>query len=230
MAIYTPRGLKVRVPVPYAFGLMARLYPQVSAFRILKTTEGLDHVPGVLSFIAAIVALLLGWPPIQVGLAVTGATLLGTVASAMGLVFPGLVHLATAVSYVSGYGLFNLVVVVVGALTAGWYGPIAYVVGKAVGFVLAWFVESWQCARLHRLTGMHLTASEQSFLNAYRLHASRHGTTTNIDLTDAETERENWQTCYADLAERWPEVVSRFEMDAASWPCQDCGVACDNGT
>jgi len=211
--MYTPRGLKIRIPVPCAFGLMARLYPQVSAFRVLKTTEGLDHIPGVLSFLAAILAFLGNGSSAGVTLAIAGACFLGTVVNAIGLVVPGLVHIGTAASYITGYGLFNLAAIAVGAITMGWRGPVAYIVGKVAGCLAAQVVEWWQCKRLYRLTGLNLTASEQCFFNAYRLYASRLGITTNVELADAEIRPESWRPCYADLAEKWPAVVSRFAQD-----------------
>ena len=45
MPIYTPRGLNIRVEIPYAFALMARLTPQVEPVAVLKTTEGLEFKP-----------------------------------------------------------------------------------------------------------------------------------------------------------------------------------------
>lgn len=40
MALFTPRGLKVRLPMSYAFALIARVYPRSDAFRVLQLTEG----------------------------------------------------------------------------------------------------------------------------------------------------------------------------------------------
>ncbi len=40
MAIFTPTGLKTRLSVDYAFGLMARLFPKITPFKFLKTIEG----------------------------------------------------------------------------------------------------------------------------------------------------------------------------------------------
>lgn len=72
MTIITPRGLKVRIPVPYAFALMARLYPEVSPFRVLKTTEGIESIPGMLAFTFGITAIVNHFPPLHVAYAVFG--------------------------------------------------------------------------------------------------------------------------------------------------------------
>jgi len=107
MAIYTPRGLKIRIAVPYAFGLMARLHPKVTPFRILKTTEGIESLPGMLAFIAGIIAFALHLPPLQIVLIVAAIQLVGKLINAFGLyIVPGLVNLGTLFSYISGYGIY----------------------------------------------------------------------------------------------------------------------------
>ena len=67
MAIFTPRRLKVRLPTDYSFALMARLYPRVGAFKVLKTVEAIEHIPSVLAFCVAIVLFA------EAGLGITGA-------------------------------------------------------------------------------------------------------------------------------------------------------------
>lgn len=77
MPIYTPRGIKIRIAVSYAFGLMTRLYPEVSPFRILKTTEGIESLPAMFAIISGIIGFLMQLPPLQIGLAAGIAQLLG---------------------------------------------------------------------------------------------------------------------------------------------------------
>ena len=77
MAIYTPRGVKIRTSVPYAFGLMARLNPKVTPFRILKTTEGIESLPGMLAFIAGMVGFSMHLPPLQIALVIAACQLAG---------------------------------------------------------------------------------------------------------------------------------------------------------
>ncbi len=59
MALFTPRGLKVRLTKAYAFALMARVYPRTDAFRILQLTEEVENLPDTATYIAAM-ALFLG--------------------------------------------------------------------------------------------------------------------------------------------------------------------------
>ena len=63
------------------------------------------------------------------------------------------------------------------------------------------------------MTGQALTASEVNFFNAYRLHASRVGVTTDIDLSDGETQEDQWRPTFAAFAAEWPQVAQRFTID-----------------
>ncbi len=67
MAIFTPRGLKIRLPVDYAFALMARLYPKVDAFKVLKTTESLELIPSVITLLTGLVCFYLRLPAFEIG-------------------------------------------------------------------------------------------------------------------------------------------------------------------
>lgn len=214
MAIYTPRGLKIRIAVPYAFGLMARLDPKVNPFRVLKTTEGIENLPDMLAFIAGIIAFIIRLPPLYIGLAVAGAQLTGALINLFGFyVFPGLVTVSTLFSYIHGCGILLLASLVVGLVFAGWQGALAFFLGKLIAGIIGYGVEFWQIGRYHKLTGHAFTSSEVHFFNAYRLHASRIGVTTDIDLSDEEMEQEHWGPIFEDFAMKWPEVVARFTLD-----------------
>jgi len=214
MAIYTPRGLKIRIAVPYAFGLMARLDPKVTPFRILKTTEGIESLPGMLAFAAGMITFAMKLPPLHIGLAVGAAHLLGVVINVCGLyLIPGLVALATLYSYIAGYGVFFVTTLVVGFVFCGWHGVLAYLVGKVSGVLVSQLLEYWQTSRYYKLTGHPFTASEVHFFNAYRLHASRVGVTTGIDLSDDEMQEDHWSSTLEAFAMEWPQVAQRFTAD-----------------
>jgi len=214
MAIYTPRGLKVRIAVPYAFGLMARLSPKVSPFRILKTTEGIESLPGMLAFVAGLIAFTMHLSPLKVGILVAVLQLLGIFLNLFGFyVVPGLVALATLYSYLAGYGVFFITVVAVGFLTVGWRGVLAFFIGRLMAGGTSMILDVWQTSRYHKLTGHAFTSSEVHFFNAYRLHASRIGVTTDIDLSDSELQENHWGPTFNTFAAEWPEVVQRFTVD-----------------
>ena len=214
MAIYTPRGLEIRIGTPYAFELMARLHPEVRPFHILKTTEGIESVPGMLAFITGIIMFVMRVPPLHIALAVGGAQLAGVLINLFGFyIVPGLVPLGTFFSYAAGFGVFLTVTCVVGFLFAGWQAVLAFFLGKLGAEILSQGLGVWQTRRCLRLVGHPFTASEFHFFNAYRLHASRIGAITDIDLKDDELDDHSWGPTFQDFAREWPKVVSRVTAD-----------------
>ncbi len=214
MAIYTPRGLKIRLSVNHAFALMARLYPKVGAFQVLKTTEGLESIPGMLAFVAGTTSFYLKLDPYSIGLYVLVASVVGTIITTFGLfVVPGLPRLGTLYSYISGFGILLIILAVYGFLSVGWQGVVAFFVGKLVAGVINNAIGFWNAKRIHSKIGTPLTISEINFFNAYRLHAAGLGKSTDMTVSEEELKEENWKECLEDLALKWPEVVGRFTVD-----------------
>ena len=214
MAIYTPRGLKIRIAVPYAFGLIARLYPKVSAFKVLKTTEGIESLTSIAIFIAAIICFIMKIDPLQIAVVISITYIVSVLLNTFGLfIIPGQVAIGTLYSYISGYGLLLVGIVIIGYLFTGWQGVLAYFVGNFTGWVVARAIEVIETKRYFKLTGFAFTSSERCFFNAYRLHAAKHGITTDINLSEEEEKEENWRGAFEDLSSQWPQVVERFTMD-----------------
>jgi hypothetical protein len=214
VTIYTPRGLKIRIPVPYAFGLMSRLHPKVSPFHILKTTEGIESISGMLAIIGGLIAFSMKLTPLQIGMTVFGSEIIGILVNIFGFFFlPGLVTLGTIYSYISGFGILLIVVSIFGYLLTGWQGVLAFFIGKLLARVIYYPCEYFVAKRYAKLIGHPLTTSEVNFFNAYRIHASRHGVTLDIDLKEEELEEANWGNCFEEFATEWPEIVQRFSID-----------------
>ena len=222
MAIYTPTGLAINLSVSYTFALMQRLYPKVDAFKVLKTTEGLESMPAALAFVSALVCFFLKVNYYQIALYPFVASLIGTVMTLFGLfLVPGLALLGTLYSYVSGSGILFVVLVGYGLLAIGWRGVLAFFVGRLVAGIVNTALEFWNTKRIYARHRVLLHLSELNFLNAYRLHASEtlaafpisfQEFSKRIDTTVSEEElkEENWKACFDDLALTWPEVVRRF--------------------
>ena len=75
---------------------------------------------------------------------------------------------------------------------------------------LAWKKEA---KAVFNKTGISITASERSFVHAYRLLADRFGATRSLEVTDEEMEPESWEEAFTDLTIKWPVEVSRFTPD-----------------
>lgn len=200
----------MRLPIPYAFALMSRLHPQVSAFTVLKTTEGLEYIPAALSFVTAVTCALLRLPPVHFFLAVLITESAGLIVNQLGFYsLPGLVAFGTAYSYLAGWGVLLVVAVVATFVTIGWTGVLAFFAAK----LLAWLVSQvlqWSFARKSARMGRALTFSERHFVNAYRLHAVRLGLSTDVGLGPSEENEDSWRPAFDRLASEWPQVVARF--------------------
>lgn len=214
MAIYTPRGLKIRLSIPHAFALVARLYPRVSAFRVLKTTEGLESVPDLLAMLACLASFVARAEPLQIGLYTLGAAVVGKLITLFGFyIIPGLPMLGTMYSYASGFGVLFILVAVAGFVLVGWQGVVAFLVAKLLAGIVNTVLDFTNTYRIYKQLGIAITTSQINFFNAYRLHASKLGETTDISVSDEELNEENWREAFEDLATSWPEVVSRFRPD-----------------
>lgn len=214
MAIYTPRGLKIRLSADIAFGLMARLYPRIDAFKVLKTTEGIESLPTVVAFITGLYCFIARVEPLHTGIAAFVAYLVTAVINLRGFYFiPGLVTLGTLYSYVSRFGIILIVLGVFGFFVAGWQDVVAFFVAKFLAWGVAQVLEFIETKRMFKLSGYPFTASEKYFFNAYRLHASELGVTTDIDVSEEEAKEETWRDVFTDLATKWPQVVARFTRD-----------------
>lgn len=214
MAIYTPRGLKIRLGVNYAFALMARLYPKVDAFKVLKTTEGLELIPNMLAFITGLILFSLKIDGIQMSIYVLIATVIGTIITLSGMfIFPGLPKLATLFSYIHGFGILSILIALYGFAFVGWRGVAAYFIGRILGEIINYIIGFFSTKRAHLKTGISLTSVERNFFNAYRLYASKINKTIGIDVSDEELEEDTWFECFEDFATKYPEVTRRFTND-----------------
>jgi hypothetical protein len=187
MAIYTPRGLKIRISVPYAFALMARLRPNVTAFRVLKTAEGIEYISVLFGITTAIAAFVLRLQPWQIVVAVAGANIAGWLLRRVETHFiPGVVPIATVFSYVAGYGLVLVPTLLIGIWCVGWIGALSYFVGRMAGGALSIVMMFLFKTPYDKVLGRALTTSEQSFFSAYRFHAFRIGASADVRLSNEE--------------------------------------------
>ncbi|HUW30516.1 MAG TPA: hypothetical protein VM223_02790 [Planctomycetota bacterium] len=212
MAIYTPTGLKIRLRTEYAFALMARLYPRVDAFRVLKTTEGIELVPTVEAVSIALLCFITGVPPLYTAAFVFGARVFATIRTLRRLGFATrmIVGIGTLFSYVDRFGLSTIGLAVIGFATGGWQLMVGYLSGRILGSLVSMAIEGIYVRRAFQQFGEPLTASEWHFFIAYGIHAERLGVTTNIRVSEDELDESNWRGVFLDLASKWPEVVARF--------------------
>jgi hypothetical protein len=216
MAIYTPRGLKIRLGKAYAFALMARLFPRVDAFRVLQLTEEIENLASLATFIMGVVAFSMQLEPLVIGVVVGAACLSFKLSHLFGLFIPPfklILPLSRVYSWFAGYGIFLIGLLVFGCSMVGWQGVLAFVVGRLAAGWLAGAIDLAYSKFVFKKTGICITASERSFFHAYRLLADQVGVSRSLEVTDEEMEPDNWQDVFADLMVKWPVVVSRFTPD-----------------
>ncbi len=213
MAIFTPRGLKLRLPVNYAFALMARLHPKTDAFRVLQKTEEVENLGGLAVSVVSIVVFICRVDPIMIGAVVFGTSLVFNMIHRFGFYVPPFTFLfpiSRVYSWFSGYGIYFIGVIVLGLFTVGWKGLLANFAGRALAGVVAGQINMSWGRKLFEQTGMSLTMSERSFFYAYRLEANKLGESISLDVEDHELDEEHWMPAYEHLEYEWPDVTARF--------------------
>jgi hypothetical protein len=113
----------------------------------------------------------------------------------------------------SGYGILLVALLVLGLVTVGWVGVVSFVAGRLASGLFFVVIEMIHGKRIHRKTGIAVSASERSFFHVYRLEAARLGVSTDLSVSDNELARINWEPVLQDLAVKWPEVAGRFTGD-----------------
>ena len=217
MALYTPTGLKIRLPVPHAFALMARLEPHVSPFRVLMATEGIELVPNMLRLFVALACFWYQQSFVATFLWCVLATLAGMIVNILGVHrIPGLVRLSTLYSYCNVWELCTIATVLFGIAVAGWQTALAYCLSCAAGWVLGMVEERLEerilGARTPRFCGVPLIGAERSFINAYRYYAGRAGLQDAVHMCEASiTDDIDWKGTLVRFDSTWPQVAMHFD-------------------
>lgn len=215
MAIYTPRGLKIRMKVEQAFGFIGRLYPDVTAWQVLKTTEGIASLPAAFGFITAIIILLLEQPsPIIFIIKVVLASTAGLLFELIGI-FPFRIYkVGEYYSYLAGYGVYLTIIFVLSFFVFGWMGPVLFMIAKTAAMLIEMIADPLHENYFKKRTGgMSLTLAEIAFLNAYLIYARRYNKSLRILLEPEEPYSENALTSFEQLVTSWPELARKFNRE-----------------
>jgi hypothetical protein len=205
-AIFTPRGLHVRLPTHVAFALMAQLRPKVRPSKVLATTEAIEFTPTALSKLLALAGFALQLTPAAVA-----------VLCALGRIVPNLVALAgvprgsgwTALGRLyrplAGYGLTLVAVAALGALIAGPFAAVGFLIGTLVGGIVNMLVDFLLMRRADPRFRQPLSSTERFFLDALRLHAA--GSAQRLDLEQLPVTAEDgpWRAALTDYAAEYPD-------------------------
>lgn len=221
-AIFTPRGLHVRLPAHVAFGLMAQLRPKVRPSEVLATTEAIEFTPTAVSKILALIGFVLQLTPAAVAvLTVVGRAAPNLLALAGLARRPGWLALGRLYRPVAGHGLSLVVVAAMGVLLDGPVAAVGFLAGTLVGGLINMLVDFLLMRRADPRLRQPLSSTERFFLDALRLHAERSGQELDLERvpTTAGGEDEAWRAALADYAAEHPKRAQQsFAGDAREPP------------
>lgn len=211
MAIYTPRGLKIRLSVDYAFTLMARLYPKVNAFKVLKLTEGLESLHSLITCSLGFLCFYLKLSLIEIGIIIFIASIISSLITIKGFFIPGFIQLGTLYSYISGFAILPISMIIFGYINNGWQSVIVFYVSIFVARYFRDIMKQMQLKKIYSKIDLILTVSEIIFFNAYIYYAKKLNKTIDITVSADEITKNEWMIPYEDLALNWPKIVNRFD-------------------
>lgn len=204
-AVFTPRGLHVRLPTHVAFGLMAQLRPRVRPAQVLATTEAIELTPTATSKLLALLGFVLQLsPPVILGLTILGRVVPNLLAIA-GLArhsawsVPGRLYRPLA-----GYGLTLLAVAALGIFLDGPVAALAFLTGTLVGGAVNMLADFLLMRRPDPRFRQPLSSTERFFLDALSLHAESSGQSLDLEHVPVTAGEGAWREALADYAAEHP--------------------------
>ena len=133
---------------------------------------------------------------------------------------PGVLQVSTYYSYVTGFGLFTLVLFGLGFWFVGIWGVVAYFIARLLAEGLTWRLDSYAGKKLGMQMGTNPVLADvgsmylapiKDFVSAYQLFANRYGLTTDVNVSEEELRFANWKAAWEDFVEKWPEIATRYD-------------------
>lgn len=224
MAIFTTRGLKIRLDNRYCFALMRRLYPTISAFKILKTAEGFELIKDIYILFAIIISTFLACSYWTFGIIIVCFSVLESVVEqftwrgAFIKKYNLWLNAAILFSYIDGFFIYTTLVCLIVYLKFNWYGIVTYFSAKIIAAIFDWLISLIESAIRHKQNLLHLqtlgttlTKSERNFLNSYLFYSKEKEIPLKLD--SHELDEQNWKMIYADLQKKWPVIAGRITWD-----------------
>lgn len=189
---YTPRGLKIRIPIQEAFTYLGRIYPKRTPEQVLGTAEALDHMASVLPLVG-LIGLKLDfavWATIAVAFS---GVILGKLILWFGATnfLPGIVSTSYAWSRTPWLLRVPLVLGLAYWLQ-GKRGVLIWLATIAACYIGETTLEFIAHSRRYERHGTNFSDSELAFIQAWRHHALGLGVAWDREVTDGEIETGVW--------------------------------------
>jgi hypothetical protein len=218
-AIFTPRGLHVRLPTHVAFALMAQLRPKVRPSEVLATTEAIELTPTALSKLLALLSFLLHLPPVAIAVLCALGRVVPNLLALAGVAHgPGWTALGRWYRPLAGHGVSLLIVAAVGALIAGPIAAAGFLVGTAIGGAVNMLVDFLLLKRTDTPLKQPLSSTERFFLDALRQHAERSGQSLDLEHLPVTAEDGPWRAALEDYAAEHPKRARQSQAGDSREP------------
>lgn len=221
--IVLPRGITVYLPRDYSFALIARLYPNVDAFQVLEKTQGIYRIHSAAGFIIGIICFLLVLSPIMIAILTFSITLTFFLMRLLGIfMIPGIVIIPTIYSRFTGYGIATIILIIIGLLSVGIIGTLAFIVARLLAEGVTILIENQSGKNLGIKMGANPTTAKagsmyfapvKDFINAYKLLALKYKVNIDVNVSDEELKKENWIHVWEDFKNKWPQIANRYSRD-----------------
>ena len=207
---YTPAGLEITLRVPKAFALMARLYPEVDAWKVLKTVEGLELLPSSCALVFASISIANGLSIYEISANILYGSFVGSLLKSTNLSdLPGITPFARFFSSERFFLLacwIGLLVTVLNVYNWEWVDILILGAAKLLAFVIDMLcVFIFNHFRAKRI-GVYLYVSDLNFFLSYKYHAEQIGVTTSFEISQEEMQEKNWKACYLDYVSKVPHI------------------------
>ncbi|WNR42329.1 hypothetical protein [Paenibacillus roseipurpureus] len=196
MTIRTPQGLLIKLDVATSFGLMARLYPEISPKQILKTTEDISLMSTSMGFATGMLCFFLQLSPQGISVCTFTAMLIGMIFSASGLILFPFIQLGAAYGRIAIGFIPTILSIVVGYLLTGLEGVVAYFLTKCLAVCISMLVGIGISRQSLIAGGNAYSSSERNFFHAYRYYAEQIGQSMSLELTYEERNEAFWRGTY----------------------------------
>lgn len=210
MAVYTPKGLKIRWDADSAFSLIARLYPKRRVKDVFRLTEALDVMPSSASLIAGLICFYLKLDLLKIFAIVGAVRLLAYCLIHWNIMLPVLPSIGRIYNRVINWFLFPWIVpIVAGYFMMGWEAVLIFYTGITSGWILEFVIVMIKGRKTFKQFGFSFTQSEYAFIMAYRYFADKDGK--SMDFTDFEGEEFElvfWIETYKDYAQTHPTAAA----------------------
>lgn len=206
MAIYTPRGLKIRLDPELVFTYTTRVRGKYNSAEVLMMVEGLELLPSLFVYTVAIVCFALRLDPLVIAAIIAVSCVAFNLASGALGAFLGPKVLLWMSKYVRETIIF-IVLAIDGYFTVGWEGLLYSFAGLVVGIIVNLVFNHLQTRQMMDDFGFPFTKSERLFFKAFVICARKAGVSSSLSISEEEKQSARWYASYTLYQMAFPQLA-----------------------